>query len=121
MRSPGLLRLALAAGAFVIGIDAVIVSGLLPGIMAGLLTSSGEAGQLITAFGVGYVLLAPVAGQAGQRTLAPAARRSPAGGCGPGGGVVRRPVAGTWRAQLLVRGRAGAGSAADGRRRRLRW
>jgi predicted MFS family arabinose efflux permease len=44
VRSPGLLRLALAAGAFVIGIDAVIVSGLLPGIMAGLLTSSGEAG-----------------------------------------------------------------------------
>jgi hypothetical protein len=32
MRSPGLLRLVLAAGAFVIGIDAVIVSGPLPGI-----------------------------------------------------------------------------------------
>jgi MFS transporter, DHA1 family, inner membrane transport protein len=64
MTSPGPLRLVLAAGAFAVGIDAVIVSGLLPGIKASFGLSSGAAGQLITVFGLGYAMLAP--------TLAPA-------------------------------------------------
>jgi DHA1 family inner membrane transport protein len=64
MTSPGQLRLVLAAGAFTAGIDAVIVSGLLPEIKTSFDLSSGAAGQLITAFGLGYAVLAP--------TLAPA-------------------------------------------------
>jgi MFS transporter, DHA1 family, inner membrane transport protein len=59
----------LAAGAFAVGIDAVIVSGLLAGIKSSFGVSSGAAGQLITVFGLGYAVLAP--------TLAPVtARRS---------------------------------------------
>lgn len=65
MTSPGPLRLFLAAGAFAVGIDAVIVSGLLPGIKSSLGLSSSAAGQLVTVFGLGYAVLAP--------TLAPAA------------------------------------------------
>lgn len=62
MTSPGPLRLVLAAGAFAVGIDAVIVSGLLPGIRLSFGLSSGAAGQLITAFGLGYAVLAPTLG-----------------------------------------------------------
>lgn len=65
MTSSGPLRLVLAAGAFAVGIDAVIVSGLLPGIKSSFGLSSSAAGQLITVFGLGYAVLAP--------TLAPAA------------------------------------------------
>jgi MFS transporter, DHA1 family, inner membrane transport protein len=64
MTSPASLRLVLAAGAFAVGIDAVIVSGLLPGIKSSLGLSSGAAGQLITVFGLGYAVLAPTLGPA---------------------------------------------------------
>lgn len=59
MEPRGPLRAALAAGAFVVGIDAVIVSGLLPEIKSAFGVSSGAAGQLITVFGLGYAVLAP--------------------------------------------------------------
>lgn len=59
MTSPGSLRLILATGTFAVGIDAVIVSGLLPGIKPAFDLSNGAAGQLITAFGLGYAVLAP--------------------------------------------------------------
>jgi predicted MFS family arabinose efflux permease len=64
MMSPGSLRLVLAVGAFAVGIDAVIVSGLLPGIKSSFGLSSGAAGQLITVFGLGYAVLAPTLGPA---------------------------------------------------------
>ena len=60
----------LAAGAFVIGIEAVIVSGLLPGITSSLAISSGQAGQLITVFDEGYALLAPLLAPRGGAELA---------------------------------------------------
>jgi predicted MFS family arabinose efflux permease len=55
-----LLILMLAAGTFAVGVDAVIISGLLPGISSSLDVSSGAAGQLVTVFALGYAILAPV-------------------------------------------------------------
>lgn len=54
MTAPGSLRLVLAAGALAVGVDAVIISGLLPGIKASFGLSAGAAGQLVTVFGLGY-------------------------------------------------------------------
>jgi MFS transporter, DHA1 family, inner membrane transport protein len=64
MRSHVSLRPVLALGIFVVGIDAVIVSGLLPEIKSAFDLSSGAAGQLITAFGLGYAVLAPALARA---------------------------------------------------------
>jgi predicted MFS family arabinose efflux permease len=60
VRSPGLLRLALAAGVFAIGIDAVVASGLLPGITSSLVISSGHAGSDHRT-GMSYALRSPAA------------------------------------------------------------
>lgn len=52
--------LALAAGMFVLGVDAYVVAGLLPAIAVTFHASAGQAGQTVTMFTLCYALAAPV-------------------------------------------------------------
>ncbi|TQN28721.1 DHA1 family inner membrane transport protein [Haloactinospora alba] len=50
----------LAAGTFIMGTDAFVIAGVLPGISASFDISTGQAGQLVTVFSLSYAALAPV-------------------------------------------------------------
>ncbi|MBB5939663.1 MFS transporter [Streptomyces zagrosensis] len=50
----------LALGAFAVGTDAFVISGVLPEIADSVQVSVGAAGQLVTVFSIAYALLAPV-------------------------------------------------------------
>ncbi|MFK8848224.1 MFS transporter [Streptomyces sp. Ac-502] len=50
----------LAAGTFVVGTDAFVIAGVLPGIAADLHVGLGAAGQLVTVFAVAYAVLSPL-------------------------------------------------------------
>ncbi|MFI0739488.1 MFS transporter [Streptomyces sp. NPDC021100] len=50
----------LALGAFAVGTDSMVMTGILDGIADDLGTSLAAAGQLVTVFGLAYALLAPV-------------------------------------------------------------
>ncbi|MBZ4322814.1 MFS transporter [Streptomyces huiliensis] len=52
--------LLLALGAFAVGTDSMVMTGILDGIADDLGTSLAAAGQLVTVFGLAYALLAPV-------------------------------------------------------------
>lgn len=50
----------LALGTFVVGTDAFVIAGVLPGIAADLHIGLGAAGQLVTVFAIGYAVLSPL-------------------------------------------------------------
>ncbi len=50
----------LALGAFAIGTEGFVISGLLPSVAADLRVSVGTAGQLVSIFGISYAVGAPV-------------------------------------------------------------
>ncbi|MFI2237847.1 MFS transporter [Streptomyces chrestomyceticus] len=50
----------LAAGTFVVGTDAFVIAGVLPGIAADLHVGLGAAGQLVTVFAIAYAVLSPL-------------------------------------------------------------
>ncbi|GCD43927.1 MFS transporter [Streptomyces paromomycinus] len=50
----------LAAGTFVVGTDAFVIAGVLPGIAADLHVGLSAAGQLVTVFAVAYAVLSPL-------------------------------------------------------------
>ncbi|MFB1043455.1 MFS transporter [Streptomyces chrestomyceticus] len=50
----------LAAGTFVVGTDAFVIAGVLPGIAADLHVGRGAAGQLVTVFAIAYAVLSPL-------------------------------------------------------------
>lgn len=52
--------LLLALGTFALGLDAYVLTGLLPGISTSLHTSLAAAGQVVTGFTLSYALLSPV-------------------------------------------------------------
>lgn len=55
-----ILLMALALGAFAIGTDSLVISGLLVHIAVGIHVSTTAAGQLISAFALAYAIGAPV-------------------------------------------------------------
>ncbi|RJQ71876.1 MFS transporter [Pseudonocardiaceae bacterium YIM PH 21723] len=50
----------LAFGTFVVGTGTFVIAGLIPQVTSSLAISTAEAGQLITAFAIGYAVLSPV-------------------------------------------------------------
>jgi predicted MFS family arabinose efflux permease len=61
VEAPGIRRvLPLSAGMFVLGLDAYVLSGVLPNISGDLHVTVGAAGQMVTAFTLSYALLSPV-------------------------------------------------------------
>ncbi len=65
--------LLLAFGAFAVGTDGYVISGILPSIATGVHVSVAQAGQLVTAFALAYALSAPVlmtlTARAGRRVV----------------------------------------------------